>query len=148
MLHTILTSERPQHVVVHENATELSNGTVTGGTVSHIGQFFFDQTLINDVEATTPYTLNTQPTTPNALDRVFGEQETQGSTSDPVFDYVYVGDGLSDGLFGWIVVGINASAEYSESRFPPEVPPDVRASGLPLRRNLIFPYDFLESSRH
>lgn len=101
-------------MVVHENATELANGTLSGGTVSHIGQFFFDQDLIDDVEATTPYTTNTQPQTANALDRVFGNQETQGSTSDPVFEYVYIGDDLSDGLFSWIVVGINTSAEYSK----------------------------------
>lgn len=107
-----------QHVVVHENATELANGTLTGGTVSHIGQFFFDQSLIDDVEATTPYSTNTQALTTNSEDRVFGQQETQGTTSDPVFEYVYIGDDLSDGLFSWIVVGINPSAEYSELRSP------------------------------
>lgn len=101
-------------MVVHENATELANGTLSGGTVSHIGQFFFDQDLIDDVEATSPYSTNTQALTTNAQDRVFGQQETQGTTSDPVFEYVYIGDDLSDGLFSWIVVGINPSAEYSK----------------------------------
>lgn len=116
-------------MVVHENATELANGTLTGGTVSHIGQFFFDQDLIDDVEATTPYSTNTQALTTNAEDHVFGEQETQGSTSDPVFEYVYIGDDLSDGLFSWIVVGINPSAEYSE--FSPQ---NTRAPTLRTRQ--------------
>lgn len=73
-----------QHVVVHENATELANGTLTGGTVPHIGQFFFDQDLITDVYELEPYSTNTDTLTTNSEDRVFGEQETQGTTSDPV----------------------------------------------------------------
>lgn len=82
----------------------------------HIGQFFWDQSLIDTVEATSPYNTNTQPLTRNVADRVFGQQETQGTTSDPVFNYVYFSDDLSDGLFTWLVVGINPSAEYSQSR--------------------------------
>lgn len=113
-------------MVVHENATELANGTLSGGTVSHIGQFFFDQDLIDDVEATSPYSTNTQTLTTNAQDRVFGQQETQGTTSDPVFEYVYIGDDLSDGLFSWIVVGINPSAEYSKLHSITCVPKDLR----------------------
>lgn len=46
---------------------------------------------------------------------MFGEQETEDTTSDPVFNYVYIGDDLSDGLFTWILIGINPSASYSKS---------------------------------
>lgn len=89
-----------------------------GNTLTHlskkdIGQFFWDQDLIDAVEATSPYNTNTQPLTTNAEDHVFGEQETEGTTSDPVFNYVYLGDDVSDGLFTWIVVGINVSASYT-----------------------------------
>lgn len=100
------------HIVVHEDATELDNGTISGGTVSHIGQFFFDQDLIDIVEATSPYDTNTQALTTNAEDHVFGEQETEDTTSDPVFNYVYFSDDISDGLFSWIIVGINTTATY------------------------------------
>lgn len=105
------------HIVLHENATELANGTISGGTVSHIGQFFWDQDLIDLVEATSPYDTNTNSITTNAEDRVFGQQETRGSTSDPVFNYVYFSDDgdLSEGLFTWILVGIDTSASYSKS---------------------------------
>ena len=102
-----------QHVVLHENATQLENGTLTGGTVSHIGQFFWDQSLIEEVEATSPYSTNTITQTTNEEDRVFGEQETEDTTSDPVYNYVYVGDDVSDGLFGWLIIGINTSASYT-----------------------------------
>lgn len=106
------------HVVVHENATELANGTLSGGTVSHIGQFFFDQSLISLVEATDPYNTNTVTLTTNEEDRVFGEQETEDTTSDPVFNYVYFGDDVTDGLFSWIIVGINTTATYGTLASP------------------------------
>lgn len=101
------------HVVFHANATVLPNGTLTGGNVPHIGQLFWDQDLITEVEATSPYNTNTIDITLNADDHVFGEQETANSTSDPVFDYVYIGDDVTDGLFSWIVIGINTTASYT-----------------------------------
>jgi hypothetical protein len=73
---------------------------------------FYDQDLIYEVEATSPYNTNTIAITTNAEDRVFGEQETAGTTSDPVFEYVLLGDSLSDGLFGWITIAVNVSATY------------------------------------
>src|SRR5947208_3585985 len=38
------------HVMAHFNGTILPNSTYSGGTVSHIGQLFFDQSLISEVE--------------------------------------------------------------------------------------------------
>lgn len=101
------------HIVLHENATQLENGTLTGGSVPHIGQLFWDQSLITEVEAISPYNTNTIELTINAEDRVFSEQETEDTTSDPVYDYVYISDDISDGIFGWLVIGINPSASYT-----------------------------------
>lgn len=101
--------------MLHEDATEQANGTITGGTVSHIGQLFWDQDLIDLVETTSPYSSNTNSITTNAEDHVFGAQETEDTTSDPVFNYVYYnGEDLTDGLFTWIQIGINTSASYSK----------------------------------
>lgn len=58
------------HVVAHIGGTVLPNGTYTGGKVSHIGQVFFDQSLITKVEALPPYNTNTQRLTTNSADRV------------------------------------------------------------------------------
>ncbi|KAJ0119064.1 hypothetical protein J7T55_013299 [Diaporthe amygdali] len=102
-----------QHIVVHENATVQSNGTLTGGSVPHIGQVFWDQSLITEIEALSPYSENTARLTPNSEDHVFGQQETEGTDSDPVYNYVYFSDDVNDGLFGWIVIGINPSASYT-----------------------------------
>ena len=99
------------HMVVHMNSSVLANGTLTGGTVAHIGQAFWDQDLIYKVEATYPYNTSNITITENVDDRVF-ITETEDTDSDPVFEYVYLGDDLSDGLFGWITIAINTSATY------------------------------------
>jgi hypothetical protein len=101
------------HLVVHTNATTLANGTLSMGNVPHIGQFFWDQGLTTEVEALSPYSTNTVTLTTNAEDRVFGEQETADTTSDPVFNYVFLGDSVEDGLFTWIIVGIDTTASYT-----------------------------------
>ncbi|KAH8662373.1 Intradiol ring-cleavage dioxygenase [Xylariales sp. PMI_506] len=101
------------HVVIHEGAEELANGTIAGGTVSHIGQLFWDQKLVDEVEATLPYSTNTQRVTLNRQDRVFVTQETEFTDSDPVFNYVFVGDDISEGIFSWIYIGVNTTATYT-----------------------------------
>ncbi|KAH6654521.1 Intradiol ring-cleavage dioxygenase [Truncatella angustata] len=98
------------HMVAHLNATVLPNNTLTGGTVAHVGQVFWDQDLIYDVEATYPYNTNDIAITTNADDRVFSTESSDNS--DPVFEYVYLGDDLSDGLFGWVTIAVNTSATY------------------------------------
>ncbi|KAL4863405.1 hypothetical protein BDV12DRAFT_202129 [Aspergillus spectabilis] len=100
------------HIIVHLNATLLANNTLTGGSVPHIGQLFWDQDLIYAVEETEPYNTNTVDITTNEADRVFGD-ETSGTTSDPVLNYVYLGDSLEDGLLAWVTVAVDLSAEYS-----------------------------------
>ncbi|PYH86727.1 aromatic compound dioxygenase [Aspergillus uvarum CBS 121591] len=102
------------HVIAHIGATVLSNGTLTGGNIAHIGQLFYDQDLITQVEALSPYSENTVAITLNANDRVLAA-ETENSDSDPVLEYVLLGDTVEDGLFSWITIGIDTSASYSAS---------------------------------
>jgi hypothetical protein len=80
---------------------------LSGGKVSHVGQLFFDQNLIHAVEALAPYTSNSQELLLNSDDGIFSEE---AATSDPVLNYVYLGDEVADGLFGWVTVGINPNA--------------------------------------
>lgn len=97
------------HVLVHQNATLYANGTL-GNVVSssHVGQAFFDQALITEVELTAPYNTNTQDLTTNADDSILsGETDTDGV--DPVFEYTYLGDSVTDGLFAWLSFGINTT---------------------------------------
>ena len=57
------------------------------------GQIFFDQELISSVEATSPYNTNIIEITTNSMDQVF--VLGFGST---IFEYLYLGDDISDGL--------------------------------------------------
>ncbi|KAF2708311.1 aromatic compound dioxygenase [Pleomassaria siparia CBS 279.74] len=100
-----------QHMVAHLDATVLANKTLSGGTVGHVAQMFWDQDLISAVEATYPYNTSEIDITPNSVDHVF-VAETTDTDSDPVFEYVYMGSDISDGIFGWATFAINKSASY------------------------------------
>lgn len=98
------------HVLAHFNGTTYANGTYGGGYVSHVGQVFFDQDLITEVEATSVYSANTQELTTNADDSIFSEE---AASSDPVVEYSLLGDDISSGIFGWVAFGINLTNEYT-----------------------------------
>ncbi|KAF2117780.1 extracellular dioxygenase-like protein [Lophiotrema nucula] len=98
------------HVMSHVNASVLGNNTIAGGAITHVGQMFFDQDLVTLVEATEPYTSNTQVLTTNAEDDIFaGEAEGY----DPVVEYVLLGDDVSEGIFAWIAFGQDSTAAYN-----------------------------------
>lgn len=59
------------HFIGNYGGTVLSNNTYSGASVSHVGQFFFDQDLITSVEKVAPYSTNTQSTTLNKNDNIF-----------------------------------------------------------------------------
>lgn len=102
------------HVLVHataggKNGTVQSNNTLgLDNFSSHVGQTFFDQTLIDAVELTAPYSTNTQPVTTNAEDGIMA-QSAEGDGIDPVMEYTLLGDALEDGLFAWISFGVNTT---------------------------------------
>lgn len=100
------------HIMAHIGATELANGTISGGTIAQVGQLFFDQTLNNAVNEVSPYSTNTQAFTINRYDSIMAGE---AATSDPIMQYVYLGEDVSDGIFAWATVGINPSASYSAS---------------------------------
>ncbi|KAF8917938.1 Intradiol ring-cleavage dioxygenase [Mucidula mucida] len=100
------------HIAAHQNGTLFDNNTFVSDTVSHVGQLFFDQSLISLAEATEPYTSNTQELTTNAED---GIMSGEAAEIDPVLEYVYLGDDISDGLMMWSSVGIDTSSSYAIS---------------------------------
>ncbi|KAJ7074104.1 aromatic compound dioxygenase [Mycena amicta] len=93
------------HILAHVNATVFKNGTVTSAGVTHVGQFFFDQSLVTEVEATSPYSTNTQTLTTNTEDSILSEE---AGTIDPMLD-------IDDGLMMWASMGIDTSADYTVS---------------------------------
>ncbi|KAG7443503.1 extracellular dioxygenase-like protein [Guyanagaster necrorhizus] len=107
------------HIIAHGNGTLFDNGTFKADSDHHVGkprQFFFDQDLITVVEATSPYTSNTQQLTTNANDSILA-QEVEDATDgiDPVLEYVYLGDDVSDGLLAWGSMAIDLSSSYTTS---------------------------------
>ncbi|KAK0103904.1 hypothetical protein ONS96_005012 [Cadophora gregata f. sp. sojae] len=103
------------HLLSHNNVTVLANGTIQGGSVSHIGQLFYQETLRSAVEATYPYNTNTQDITSNA-DDMWSIVQAENDF-DPFPEYLYLGDSIEDGLFAWIQIGINVTADQSDSSY-------------------------------
>ncbi|KAI9650394.1 hypothetical protein NHQ30_000408 [Ciborinia camelliae] len=98
------------HVLVHFNGTTYANGTYGGGVISHVGQIFFDQDLITQVEAVSPYSTNNQPTTLNSEDSVLADE---AASSDPMINYSLLGETVADGIFGWLAFGVDVSKSYN-----------------------------------
>jgi protocatechuate 3,4-dioxygenase beta subunit len=105
------------HLLAHTNATVMSNGTISvwDAPVTHIGQLFWPEELRSAVEATYPYTTNTQAVTSNDGD-MWSIVQTDESY-DPFPQFVYLGDDVTDGLFAWIQIGVNVSADYSADEY-------------------------------
>ncbi|KAI1424427.1 Intradiol ring-cleavage dioxygenase [Xylaria sp. FL1777] len=105
------------HLLAHTNASVQSNGTISvwGAPVAHIGQLFYPEDLRAEVEATAPYNQNTQDLTTNDDDMWSILQADENF--DPIPQFVYLGDSIEDGLFAWIQIGINASADYTTDQY-------------------------------
>jgi hypothetical protein len=86
-----------------------------GGAVTHIGQLFWPETLRSAVEATYPYSTNTQAVTSNAEDMWSIVQAE--NDYDPFPEFVYLGESIEDGLLAWIQVGVNVTADYSDDDY-------------------------------
>jgi hypothetical protein len=96
--------------MAHIGASTLANGTIAGGHVAQVGQFFLDQSLNQAIDEISPYSTNTQPFTVNSRDSIMAQE---AATSDPVLNYVYLGESVEDGIFGWATVGVNPNAVLS-----------------------------------
>jgi hypothetical protein len=149
-------------VMSHVNATIQPNKTVTGGSVAHVGQIYFDQALIDQVELTAPYNANTEFHLKNAQDFLMSQASTNGS--DPVVEYVFLGSKVEDGIMAWVNFGIdpnynrvvNAASMCSEAGcvknpkamgpppggFPPGGFPKGGPGGFPFPSGFSFPSGF------
>uniref|UniRef100_H3GU58 Intradiol ring-cleavage dioxygenases domain-containing protein n=1 Tax=Phytophthora ramorum TaxID=164328 RepID=H3GU58_PHYRM len=101
------------HIMTHSGGTVLTNGTYSGGRVSHVGQLFFDQSLITDVQATGAYADNPIPVTTNEDD--FIALQSAANDFDPFVQYARLGDSIEDGLLSWISVGVDMTKDNSVS---------------------------------
>ncbi|KAI0793235.1 Intradiol ring-cleavage dioxygenase [Abortiporus biennis] len=101
------------HTMVHLNWSQADNGTIISGagTLLHIGQFFMDESWNDQVFALSPYTDNTNNRTLNADDTILAQENTDGNNA--YIELSLLGTDLSDGILGYVTMGVNSSASYT-----------------------------------
>ncbi|THC98277.1 hypothetical protein EYZ11_002279 [Aspergillus tanneri] len=105
------------HVLSHtaNETIRLANDTISGlysTHASHVGQLFFDQHLISNVEASSSYTANEQALTANDEDYILLQE---AEDIDPFMQYVLLGETIENGIFAWASMGIDSTADKSVS---------------------------------
>ncbi|KAJ3507810.1 hypothetical protein NLJ89_g6092 [Agrocybe chaxingu] len=94
------------------------NNTFTAGRLAHVGQFFFEEDLNMVIDKMYPYITNpikdTIGRTRNSVDSLNIFQDSHGPEGmyNPIFKVHMLGGVLSQGLIGYITMGVNASATY------------------------------------
>lgn len=105
------------HLLVHtaSSVRQLSNNTIASVSsgnhtvrASHVGQVFFDSTLLEHVAEMQPYKASHQWRIQNDEDAVLMQES---AVSDPMVQYVMLGKQLKDGVFGWITIGIDPEVD-------------------------------------
>lgn len=91
----------------------MPNNTIQGGTISHVGQFYIEQGLLQTVEATSPYSSNAQQWVQNTADMIFNMGAANGD--NPVVQTTALGAAVDEGLYGYIDVGVDPSASRAPS---------------------------------
>ncbi|PHH61520.1 hypothetical protein CDD81_311 [Ophiocordyceps australis] len=104
------------HVMSTDGANVMPNGTFEGGNVRHIGQVYFDPSLISAVEALEPYKSNEQAVTSNTEDEFTADVASEDF--DPFMNYAYLGENPQDGVLMWLTIGLDPVADYNKNRTP------------------------------
>lgn len=110
--HIHVLTHNPNSTTVRVNDTLLSANTSAAVHASHVGQIFFDQDLISQVEAVYPYNSNTQDLLLNADDSILA---SEADTTDPFVEYVLLGDTVEAGILAWISIGIDPTEDTEVS---------------------------------
>jgi len=102
----------PEWTVIKEN------NTFKAGKLLHVGQFFFDEELNEVLDKMYPYATNPIKDnigrTLNIQDslNIFADSHGPEAKYNPVFKVHLLGGVVSQGLIGYITMGVNASASY------------------------------------
>lgn len=95
------------HVMTHIDPEIDHDGAIVGTRATHIGQLFFDQTLILDVEKQPAYSTNKKELTLNGDDYYFREALR---TSDPIMPWMGLQwPGYDHAILSWMPIGVNMS---------------------------------------
>lgn len=99
------------HVVVQTNVSSNNDSSFSAASVQHLGQLFFEESLINSVYELDPYNahLSTLNRTTNSEDSLYTTANSGGYSS--VVSVELLGETIADGLVGYITIGVNTSYE-------------------------------------
>jgi hypothetical protein len=103
------------HLTVQTNVTSTSaeDYSYSAAKIQHVGQLFFNESLINSVYELDPYSahLETLNRTTNDEDSVYSVANADGYSS--IISVQLLGDTIADGLAGFTAVGVNRSSSVS-----------------------------------
>lgn len=99
------------HTMVHQNITYNSNGTYTSrsGSLVHVGQMFFEETLADQIMALSPYSETTMIRTRNAADSILAQENSAGYSAYVDASAISASD-ISAGVLGFITIGVDTSS--------------------------------------
>ncbi|EDR10170.1 uncharacterized protein LACBIDRAFT_184112 [Laccaria bicolor S238N-H82] len=106
------------HTKVFPEWVPQPNGTFAAGRLSHVGQFFFEDEINLVIDKMWPYVTNpireTRGRTRNWRDslNIFEDAHGPEGKYNPVFKLHFIGGVISQGLVGYITMGVNASSSY------------------------------------
>jgi protocatechuate 3,4-dioxygenase beta subunit len=99
----------PMNTTLTENQT-ISNIPDANHKVKaiHVGEIFFEQQLIDYVNAIAPYKTNTQAVTRNDDDEIYN---ALSKVNDYVVNFMWIDpeDTARMGIFAWVIIGVNTS---------------------------------------
>ncbi|KAG5637239.1 hypothetical protein H0H81_005284 [Sphagnurus paluster] len=100
------------HTMIHKDWQQHANGTLISqsGSLVHVGQFFFEETWNDKIYETLPYTTNKQPRTLNTEDELI--EGANGGGYNAFIDLELLGDDISEGVLGYITVGVDTRKSY------------------------------------
>ena len=96
------------HVKVHTGGRYTADG-YTGGTVNHVGQFYFDETAITRLTQVAPYRTNTTTRVPLDQDSIYPGTGSRGG----LLRLAYDPNRIARGVIAGITVGIDPTADNS-----------------------------------
>ncbi|PWN42920.1 aromatic compound dioxygenase [Ceraceosorus guamensis] len=100
------------HYKVHANVTLNANATIQSNTLLHTGQLFISEDETQAYLQNAAYASNTGTRTTNDEDNILEATANSGASSMLDIE-AFDGSDIANGAWGWITIGVNASAVAS-----------------------------------
>lgn len=117
------------HVQVHSDWVVRGNGTIMTSNIRSTGQLFFDEELSQQIMAMEPYSQHTEiERTTNDIDSIYSGET--GTGWEPIVQVEALdGVDMSNGMVGYITLGVNMTATSSQGGGGGAAPSSAAPSG-------------------